>query len=65
VTMYQPSWRLGGKGASGRAVDYMGARRIEEHGLHVWFGFCENALTITRDDELARTGVPCGPFQTA
>ncbi|MFV0360438.1 NAD(P)-binding protein [Tropicimonas sp.] len=42
VTVYQMGWRLGGKGASGRcAAD---AARIEEHGLHVWSGFYDNAI---------------------
>jgi uncharacterized protein with NAD-binding domain and iron-sulfur cluster len=50
VTVYQMGWRLGGKGASGRGV----ADRIEEHGLHLWMGFYENAFRIMRDcyDEL-------------
>jgi uncharacterized protein with NAD-binding domain and iron-sulfur cluster len=39
VTVYQLGWRLGGKGASGRRKVGDGAERIEEHGLHVWFGF--------------------------
>jgi uncharacterized protein with NAD-binding domain and iron-sulfur cluster len=50
VTVYQMGWRLGGKGASGRGV----ADRIEEHGLHLWMGFYENAFRLMRDcyDEL-------------
>ena len=46
ITVYQQGWRLGGKGASGRnlAMD----ERIEEHGLHVWFGFYENAFRTMR-----------------
>jgi uncharacterized protein with NAD-binding domain and iron-sulfur cluster len=46
VTVYTLGWRLGGKGASGRNVSGPpGVRgRIEEHGLHVWFGFYENAF---------------------
>jgi uncharacterized protein with NAD-binding domain and iron-sulfur cluster len=53
VTVYQMGWRLGGKGASGRGV----ADRIEEHGLHLWMGFYENAFRIMRDcyDELPPT----------
>lgn len=43
VTVYQMGWRLGGKGASGR--DAAQASRIEEHGLHIWFGFYDNAFT--------------------
>jgi uncharacterized protein with NAD-binding domain and iron-sulfur cluster len=43
VTVYQMGWRLGGKGASGRNATQ--ASRIEEHGLHIWFGFYDNAFT--------------------
>src|SRR5580704_13548434 len=42
VTLYQMGWRLGGKGASGRNLERNG--RIEEHGLHIWFGFYDNAF---------------------
>src|SRR5690349_5197220 len=45
VTIYQLGWRLGGKGASGRGP----AGRIEEHGLHVWLGFYENAFRLLRE----------------
>ncbi|MDQ4129490.1 MAG: NAD(P)-binding protein, partial [Actinomycetota bacterium] len=45
ITVYQLGWRLGGKGASGRGVN----GRIEEHGLHVWFGFYENAFRMMRE----------------
>lgn len=45
VTVYQLGWRLGGKGASGRGP----ADRIEEHGLHIWMGFYENAFRLLRD----------------
>jgi uncharacterized protein with NAD-binding domain and iron-sulfur cluster len=44
VTVYQQGWRLGGKGASGRGAH----GRIEEHGLHVWLGFYENAFKMLR-----------------
>lgn len=47
VTLYQLGWRLGGKGASGRNRDI--ADRIEEHGLHVWMGFYENAFAVMRE----------------
>ena len=46
ITVYQPGWRLGGKGASGRNADY--GERIQEHGLHVWSGFYENAFWMMR-----------------
>src|SRR5262249_41895775 len=45
VVVYQSGWRLGGKGASGRGV----GGRIEEHGLHVWFGAYDNAFALMRD----------------
>ena len=44
VTVHQLGWRLGGKGASGRNADR--AHRIEEHGLHIWFGFYDNAFDL-------------------
>jgi uncharacterized protein with NAD-binding domain and iron-sulfur cluster len=52
VTVYQRGWRLGGKGASSRGVD----GRIEEHGLHVWLGYYDNAFRLMRQvyDELDR-----------
>jgi uncharacterized protein with NAD-binding domain and iron-sulfur cluster len=42
ITVYQMGWRLGGKGASGRNAEY--GQRIEEHGLHVWFGAYVNSF---------------------
>ncbi len=51
VTVYEESWRLGGKGASGRAGGGDGdtvGRRIHEHGLHVWFGFYERSFRMLR-----------------
>ncbi len=47
VTIYQRGWRLGGKGASGRNAHH--GQRIEEHGLHIWLGFYENAFRLYRD----------------
>jgi len=57
ITVYQLGWRLGGKGASGRGP----AGRIEEHGLHLWMGFYENAFRLMRDcyDELGRDREDC------
>jgi len=57
VTVYQVGWRLGGKGASGRGP----ADRIEEHGLHIWLGFYENAFRLIRDcyKELGRDPEKC------
>jgi uncharacterized protein with NAD-binding domain and iron-sulfur cluster len=56
-TVYQLGWRLGGKGASGRGP----AGRIEEHGLHVWMGFYENAFRLMREcyAELGRNSETC------
>lgn len=42
ITLYQQGWRLGGKGASGRNAKK--GQRIEEHGLHVWFGAYVNSF---------------------
>lgn len=62
ITVYQLGWRLGGKGASGRnaALD----QRIQEHGLHVWGGFYENAFRVIRAcyEELDRP--PTAPLAT-
>jgi uncharacterized protein with NAD-binding domain and iron-sulfur cluster len=57
VTVYQTGWRLGGKGASGRGA----ANRIEEHGLHLWMGFYENAFRLMREcyAELGRDPRSC------
>jgi uncharacterized protein with NAD-binding domain and iron-sulfur cluster len=51
ITIYEMSWRLGGKTASGRG-EY---ERIEEHGLHVLFGAYHNAFDLMLDcyDRLA------------
>lgn len=59
ITLYQMGWRLGGKGASGRGEH----DRIEEHGLHVWFGFYENAFRLLDEchrelDDIAAAGGP-------
>jgi uncharacterized protein with NAD-binding domain and iron-sulfur cluster len=57
VTVYQQGFRLGGKGASSRGP----AGRIEEHGLHVWLGFYENAFRLMREcyAELGRDPERC------
>lgn len=65
VTIYQMGWRLGGKGASGRDAQ---TGRIEEHGLHLWMGFYENAFRMMRDcySELRRPeGHPIRTWQDA
>jgi len=57
ITVYQMGWRLGGKGASGRGP----GGRIEEHGLHIWLGFYENAFRLIREcyEELGRDPRTC------
>ncbi len=54
VTVIQPGHRLGGKGASGRNLERGG--RIEEHGLHLWFGFYDTAFRVMKEcyEELGR-----------
>jgi uncharacterized protein with NAD-binding domain and iron-sulfur cluster len=42
IDVYQMGWRLGGKGASGRNPHHH--QRIEEHGLHIFLGFYDNAF---------------------
>lgn len=64
IDVYQTGWRLGGKGASGRNANE--GQRIEEHGLHVWLGFYQNAFAmiqhcyeeLTRVDEREGGGAP-------
>jgi uncharacterized protein with NAD-binding domain and iron-sulfur cluster len=66
ITVYQQGWRLGGKGASGRNARL--GQRIEEHGLHIWFGFYANAFALIRAvyDELARPpGTPLARWDQA
>lgn len=66
LTLYQQGWRLGGKGTSGRnAEDH---QRIEEHGIHVWFGFYYNAFHSLRQcyEELDRpAGAPLATLDEA
>jgi uncharacterized protein with NAD-binding domain and iron-sulfur cluster len=61
ITVYQMGWRLGGKGASGR--NSADDARIEEHGLHVWFGFYDAAFDLIQQcyAELKRSDG--APFQ--
>jgi uncharacterized protein with NAD-binding domain and iron-sulfur cluster len=59
VTLYTRGWRLGGKGASGRKAD--AGQRIEEHGLHIWLGFYNNAF---RTMQAAFAAMPPGTTGT-
>ena len=56
VTLYTLGWRAGGKCASGR--DPLAGYRVQEHGLHVFFGFYDNAFRMLREchAELAALG---------
>ncbi len=65
ITVYQMGWRLGGKGASGRNASV--GNRIEEHGLHIWMGFYENAFRMMRlayAECAAKALSPGSPFHT-
>lgn len=66
ITVYQMGWRLGGKGASGRNAEY--GQRIEEHGLHVWFGAYVNSFKTLEKvySDLDRpSSVPLATFDQA
>lgn len=66
ITLYQLGWRLGGKGASGRNGDLH--ERIEEHGIHAFFGFYDNAFDILQRcyRELGRDpGAPLATWEAA
>lgn len=62
ITVHQMGWRLGGKGASGRNDKY--GNRIEEHGLHVWAGFYDNAFRLIRKVYEEWEVKPDNPFQS-
>ena len=66
ITIYQMGWRLGGKGASGRNRDI--SDRIQEHGIHLWMGFYENAFQMIRriyDEAHQKNLMPQSPFTDA
>lgn len=66
ITIYQMGWRLGGKGASGRNAE--SCERIEEHGLHIWFGFYDNAFAMIKEAYAALDrprGSPLATWQDA
>ncbi len=66
ITLYQMGWRLGGKGATGRNLDAAKGKRIEEHGLHIWLGFYDNAFSLIQKAyaEVAAKGLaPNSPFK--
>ncbi len=66
ITIYQMGWRLGGKGASGRNRKM--SDRIQEHGIHLWMGFYENAFHLIRqvyDEAHQKNLMPTSPFTDA
>ena len=66
ITCYTLGWRVGGKGASARNPQMGG--RIEEHGLHIWFGFYDNAFKVMKDAyrEMQRSPeLPLSSFEKA
>lgn len=70
ITIYQTGFRVGGKGTSGYGTwrDHPEVRRIEEHGLHILFGFYDTVFTIMRAcyEQLARpAGHPLRTFTDA
>ena len=62
VTVYQQGWLIGGKGASVR--NRQDHYRIEEHGLHIWMGFYENAFRMIRDCYAELSRKPGTPLAT-
>lgn len=62
ITVYQHGWRLGGKCASGRNPEY--GNRIEEHGLHILFGFYENAFNLMQQAYKGADRPPSVPLRS-
>ncbi|UVO27601.1 NAD(P)-binding protein [Bradyrhizobium arachidis] len=59
ITVYTIGWRLGGKGAVGR--DEAKGYRAEEHGLHIWTGFYDNAFELVDRVYAAMDGLGLSP----
>jgi uncharacterized protein with NAD-binding domain and iron-sulfur cluster len=64
ITIYQQGHRPGGKAASARSRGGDGVERIEEHGLHMFFGFYENAFELMRRCYEALKQLPPAPGET-
>lgn len=62
VTIYQMGWRLGGKCASGRNAGHFD--RIEEHGLHIYLGFYDNAFRVIKKCYAEMNRPPDAPLAT-
>ena len=60
IAIYQMGWRLGGKCASGRGSN----GRIEEHGLHLWFGFYDNSFDVIQSAYATLGRTPGSPLAT-
>jgi uncharacterized protein with NAD-binding domain and iron-sulfur cluster len=58
ITVYQEDHLLGGKGAAVRNLLPGGQERIEEHGIHILFGFYTELMQMLRDAyaEAPKTG---------
>ncbi|GAA4416141.1 NAD(P)-binding protein [Nibrella viscosa] len=65
ITVYQLGWRLGGKCASGRNLK--AHARVEEHGIHFWFGAYHNSFRWIDDcyARLQQTGYKPKPWHEA
>ena len=62
VTVHTRGWKLGGKGATGRNRDI--SNRIEEHGLHIWFGCYDNAFALMQRCYRELDRPPGAPLRT-
>ena len=60
ITVYQEGWRLGGKCASSRNPEI--GNRIEEHGLHIFFGFYDNAFRVIQASSSRASAVKSSPM---
>ncbi|MBD2385101.1 NAD(P)-binding protein [Cylindrospermum sp. FACHB-282] len=66
IEIYQQGWRLGGKCATGRNIVSYGSNpadyRVEEHGLHIFFGFYVNTFRLLNQCYKEIGGA--GPFKS-
>lgn len=61
-TVLQQGWRNGGKGASGRNASEH--QRIQEHGLHIMFGFYDNFFDMIEKVYAELNRLPGSPLET-
>jgi uncharacterized protein with NAD-binding domain and iron-sulfur cluster len=65
VTIFQQGWRPGGKCAAGRSPIEGDGERIEEHGLHVFFGcYANTRIVVDRCLQELRDGPDPYAFQS-